>query len=164
MGLQEGGTPDGFTYGARYEDPATFARRHAGLVAPGCRQLRVTGSRQRPDESRRMEMRTRRLGDWVEGATVRSAEVHFTCEASGGPAGGRIIASTIRMQQPGSGGALWMGGLRGYTAPAARSEAAYQIMEHVVRSNRPNPQWRARQRRRPGVYGRPRFVMPEWAP
>ena len=146
MGWHEGSTiPGSTTQVARYQDGTAFARRHVQTIAGGCGEVQVTAQQERPDEVQRQIEKAQREGDWIPGIQMSAGEVRFTCQGAGGPMEGRVIAATGRLEQPGV-GATWFGGLRGYLAPASRAEDAYRILEHVVRSHEPNPQWKARQR------------------
>ncbi len=144
MGLREGGTTDGVTYVARYQDARTFAGHNVQAFTHGCRNLSITGERARPDEAQRLEHKARREGDWVNGAQIDAAELAFTCEGPYGPAAGGFIAATIRIAMPGV--TTWVGEVRGFIAPPDRANEAYRVMEHITLTHQTNPHWKARQR------------------
>jgi hypothetical protein len=133
--------PEGAT-ACDYLPGMAFARAYvAQAIATMCRDVTLTGQRERPDLAR---------VPWTQfnpQARHDRGEVTFTCRHGGEQARGTVAAATHIYLTPGNmGGMLWsVDFLGGFIAPPDGCDAAEALLWRVVSSTRINPAWMRRQ-------------------
>ena len=146
IGLSEGSVMPGTSVRIlRQQSPVDFGRQNMQAITGGCASVQITGQQPRPDEAQRQVEQAKQEGDWSPIMQFEASELTFTCRDASGPKQGSLVATTLRMEVPGS-GTTWIGSLRGYVATPDQADDAGRILEHIVRSAQSNPQWKAQQR------------------
>ncbi len=145
------GFPEGSWYSPGYNvqlfvrryvpGPAFSAEYIRTKAARGCSNLTLTETRDRPDVVQAINNIYAQYG--TRGIYIRltAGETAFTCQNAGQPMRGYYFAGTQLTQA-----AVWnVQYLCGYLAPADKAALAQSLLEHMVATVQPNPEWVAMQ-------------------